>query len=153
MNKITPFLWFDSNAGQAADFYLKLFPHARKTNELRSKGIGPWPAGEIATISIELEGQAMTFLNGGPGHPLTDAFSFFVNCDSQSELDGYWDKILAAGGEEIACGWIRDHFGLCWQFVPKNMMELVSHPKAMQAMMSMKRLNIAELEAAAAEKQ
>jgi predicted 3-demethylubiquinone-9 3-methyltransferase (glyoxalase superfamily) len=149
MSKLTPFLWFDNDAEQAADFYLSLFKNARKTGELRSKGVGPWPEGHIATISIEIEGQPMTFMNGGPGHPHTDAFSFVVNCDSQAELDGYWDKILAAGGQEIACGWIRDPFGLCWQICPKNMMQLVSHPKAMAAMMEMKRLDIARLEAAA----
>ena len=151
MNKITPFLWFDSDAEDAANFYLALFPHAKKTHELRSKGVGPWPEGHIATVQIELEGQAMTFLNGGPGHPQTDAFSFFVTCEDQAELDGYWDKILAAGGSELACGWIKDHFGVHWQFIPKGMMQLISHPKAMAAMMTMKKLDIAALEAAARE--
>lgn len=149
MSKVTPFLWFDNNAGEAAEFYLSVFPHARKTNELRSRGVGPWPEGAIATISIELEGQPMTFLNGGPAHQLTEAFSFFVSCESQAEIDEYWNKFLAAGGTEIACGWLKDHFGLCWQIVPANIGELISHPKAMEAMMSMKKLDIATLEQAA----
>lgn len=153
MNKLTPFLWFDANAEQAADFYLGLFPNARKLAELRDAGggAGPWEKGAVATVTLEIEGQPMILLNGGPGHPLTDAFSFMVLCDSQAEIDGYWDKILAAGGQEIACGWIRDAFGLCWQINPRSMMELIRHPKAMQAMMQMKKLDIAALEAAARE--
>jgi predicted 3-demethylubiquinone-9 3-methyltransferase (glyoxalase superfamily) len=150
MNKIAPFLWFNSNAEQAAEFYLSVFPHARKLDELRSSGIGPWPPGEIGTITIELEGQEMVFLNGGPGHQLTPAFSFFVRCDSQEEIDTYWDKLLE-GGKPIACGWLTDRFGLSWQIVPRNITQLVSHPKAMQAMMQMIKLDIPTLEAAARE--
>jgi predicted 3-demethylubiquinone-9 3-methyltransferase (glyoxalase superfamily) len=148
---VTPFLWFDNNAGEAAEFYLSAFPHARKTGELRSRGVGPWPEGGVATISIELEGQAMTFLNGGPAHKLNEAFSFSVSCESQAEIDGYWEKFLEAGGTEMACGWLRDHFGLCWQIVPANIGELLSHPKAMQAMMGMTKFDIAALEQAARE--
>jgi predicted 3-demethylubiquinone-9 3-methyltransferase (glyoxalase superfamily) len=148
MSKPTPFLWFDSNAEQAANFYLSLFPKAKKTHELRSKGVGPWPAGDLATIEIEIDGQAMTFMNGGPGHPQTDAFSFAVKCDTQAELDRYWDGILAAGGKEIACGWIKDHFGVHWQFMPQNMFEIVADPRGMAAMMTMIRLDFAKLEAA-----
>jgi predicted 3-demethylubiquinone-9 3-methyltransferase (glyoxalase superfamily) len=150
-SKLAPFLWFNDNAEEAAEFYLGVFPHARKVKELRSKGVGPWPEGKIATIVIELEGQEMTFMNGGPAHQLTPAFSFFVRCDSQKELDAYWEKLMAGGGKPMACGWLTDRFGLCWQVVPRNVEELLSHPKAMQAMMGMIKMDIAALEAAARE--
>ena len=86
--------------------HLSVFAHARKLEELRSKGVGPWPAGKIATITIELEGQEMVFLNGGPAQKLNPAISFFVRCDSQEEIDGYWDKLMAGGGKPMACGWL-----------------------------------------------
>jgi predicted 3-demethylubiquinone-9 3-methyltransferase (glyoxalase superfamily) len=148
MNKLAPFLWFNDNAEKAAGFYLSVFPHARRLNELRSKGVGPWPVGEIATITIELEGQEMVFLNGGPAHQLNPAFSFFVRCDSQEEIDSYWGKLIE-GGKPMACGWLTDRFGLCWQIVPRNIGELISHPKAMEAMMGMIKMDLPTLEAAA----
>jgi predicted 3-demethylubiquinone-9 3-methyltransferase (glyoxalase superfamily) len=151
MKKIAPFLWFNGEAEEAAEFYLSVFSHARKVDELRSKGTGPWPAGKIATITIELEDQEVTFLNGGPEQKLSPAFSFFVRCDSQGEIDGYWDKLLAGGGKPVACGWLTDRFGVSWQLVPRNISELVNHPKAMEAMMKMIKLDIATLEAAARE--
>ena len=150
MKKLAPFLWFNDNAEQAAEFYLSVFPHARRIDELRSKGVGPWPAGKVATITIELEGQEMVFLNGGPGHQLNPAFSFFVRCDSQQEIDNYWDKLIE-GGNSMACGWLQDRFGLCWQIVPRNISELISHPKAMEAMMGMIKMDLRALEAAACE--
>lgn len=150
-SKLAPFLWFNDTAEEAAEFYLSVFPHARKVKELRSKGVGPWPVGKIATLVIELEGQEMTFMNGGPAHQLTPAFSFFVRCDSQKELDTYWEKLMEGGGKPMACGWLTDRFGLCWQVVPRNVEELISHPKAMQAMMGMIKMDIAALEAAARE--
>ena len=150
MNKVAPFLWFNDNAEEAAEFYLSVFPHARKLDELRSKGVGPWPVGKIATITIELEGQEMVFLNGGPAQLLNPAFSFFVRCDSQEEIDSYWDKLIE-GGKPMACGWLTDRFGLCWQIVPRNIGELVSHPKAMEAMMGMIKMDLHALEAAAKE--
>jgi len=149
MNKVAPFLWFNDNAEEAAAFYLNVFPHARKIDELRSKGTGPWPEGKTATITIELEGQEMVFLNGGPAHQLTPAISFFVRCETQSEIDTYWDKLLEGGGKTMACGWLTDRFGLCWQIVPRHIGELINHPKAMQAMMEMIKLDISALEAAA----
>jgi len=151
MNKLAPFLWFNDNAEEAAKFYLSVFPHARKVDEVRSKGVGPWPVGQIATITIELEGQEMVFLNGGPAYQLNPAFSFFVRCDSQEEIDSYWDKLMEGGGKPMACSWLTDRFGLCWQIVPRNIQELISHPKAMQAMMGMIKLDLAALEAAARE--
>ena len=150
MKNLSPFLWFDDNAEEAAEFYLSVFPHASKVGELRSKGVGPWPEGKIATITIELEGQEMVFLNGGPQYQLTPAFSFFVRCDSQEEIDGYWDKLLE-GGKPNACGWLTDRFGLCWQIVPRQIDELIGHPKAMEAMMGMIKLDLRALEAAARE--
>jgi len=149
MPTITPFLWFDTEAEDAANFYLSVFPGAKKVSELRSNGVGPWPAGSIAIITIELMGQQMTFLNGGPQQKLSQAFSFFIACDTQQEIDGFWAK-LTDGGSEIACGWLTDKYGLSWQVTPKNIGELIRHPKAMEAMMGMKKLDIAALEAAAA---
>jgi len=150
MKKLSPFLWFNDNAEEAAEFYMSVFPHARKVDELRSKGVGPWPVGKIATITLELEGQEMVFLNGGPTYQLNPAFSFFVSCKSQDEIDRYWDKLLE-GGKPMAFGWLTDRCGLCWQIVPRNISELISHPKAMAAMMGMIKMDIAALEAAALE--
>lgn len=150
VNKLAPFLWFNDNAEEAAEFYLSVFPHARKLEEVRSKGAGPWPQGKMAVVTIELEGQEMVFLNGGPAHQLTPAFSFFVRCDSQDELDMYWNTLIE-GGKPMACGWLTDRFGLCWQIIPRNIGSLIKHPKAMQAMMGMVKLDIATLTAAAQE--
>src|SRR3954447_10215489 len=136
MNKITPFLWFNDNAEDAAEFYLSVFPEAKKVMELRSSGVGPWPAGKIATIAIELMGQQMTFLNGGPPHTLTPALSHSVACKDQAESDRYWDKLLE-GDMPMACRWLIYKFGLHWQIVPKTMREILKDPKAMAAMMKM----------------
>jgi len=146
--RITPFLWFDSNAEEAVEFYLTVFNNSRRLSELRWPDDTVAPKGSILTISFELHGQKFTALNGGPGHKFTEAISFVVSCDSQQEVDDYWSK-LSAGGSEIQCGWLKDKFGLSWQIVPARLPELVKHPKAMQAMMGMKKLDIAELERAA----
>lgn len=148
MPKITPFLWFDNNAEEAVAFYLSVFPNSKRTGELRSGDAGPGPKGSIVTIGFELDGQLFTALNGGPGHDFNDAVSFFVHCKDQAEIDSYWSK-LGDGGEEIACGWLKDRFGLRWQIVPENVIDLVRHPGAMKAMMTMKKLDIAALKAAA----
>lgn len=150
MSDLVPFLWFNDNAGEAADFYLSVFPHARKVDELRSKGVGPWPAGKVATVTLELEGQEMVFLNGGPAYQLNPAFSFFIRCDTQQQIDTYWDKLIE-GGKPMACGWLTDKFGLCWQIVPRNIQQLISHPRGMEAMMKMVKMDIATLEAASRE--
>jgi predicted 3-demethylubiquinone-9 3-methyltransferase (glyoxalase superfamily) len=147
MNKVTPFLWFDKEAEEAAEFYLSVFPEARKLSELRTGEAGPGAAGSVLTVSIELAGQAMTFMNGGPGHPLTDAFSFSVTCETQAEIDAYWEK-LTEGGSEGRCGWLKDKFEVSWQIVPVHLRELLSKPEAMRAMMGMKKLDISVLEAA-----
>lgn len=148
MNKVSPFLWFNDEAEAAAEFYCSVFPHTRKLNEMRVGEAGPGPAGSLLLLELEIEGQAMTFMNGGPGHPHTDAFSFFVRCETQEEIDGYWSK-LTDGGSEIACGWLKDKFGLCWQITPAGIVEWIRHPVAMKAMMEMKKLDIAVLKKAA----
>ncbi len=148
--RITPFLWFDSNAEEAVDFYLSVFKNSRRLSELRNTGDAPGPKGGVLTVSFELDGLRFTALNGGPDHKFTDAISFVVRCDTQEEVDYYWSK-LTAGGEEIQCGWLVDKFGLSWQVVPARLPELIKHPKAMQAMLKMKKLDIAELERAARE--
>jgi predicted 3-demethylubiquinone-9 3-methyltransferase (glyoxalase superfamily) len=150
MPKITPFLWFDNNAEQAVDYYLSVFPNSRRTNELRAGDGGPGPKGSVITIGFELDGQPFTALNGGPEHQFNEAISFFVHCKNQSEIDHYWSK-LVDGGAEIACGWLKDRFGVRWQVIPDNIGELLRHPAAMRAMMTMKKLDIAALEAAAKE--
>jgi predicted 3-demethylubiquinone-9 3-methyltransferase (glyoxalase superfamily) len=148
--RITTFLWFESNAEEAAEFYIGIFRNSRKVSEFRSPIETPsGPAGAILTIAFELDGVAFTALNGGPGHKFNDAMSLVVHCETQEEIDYYWSK-LTAGGSEIACGWLRDKFGLCWQVVPSRQIgELLKHPKGMQAMMKMKKFDIAELERAA----
>jgi predicted 3-demethylubiquinone-9 3-methyltransferase (glyoxalase superfamily) len=147
--RITPFLWFDANAEEAVDFYLGIFRNSRKIEEFRRIIDDPsGPKGTVLTISFELDGLRFTALNGGPGHPFNDAVSFVVRCDTQQEIDNYWSR-LTAGGSEIACGWLKDKFGICWQIVPARISELIKYPKAMQAMMGMKKLEIAELERAA----
>jgi predicted 3-demethylubiquinone-9 3-methyltransferase (glyoxalase superfamily) len=146
--KITPFLWFDANAEEAVDFYLSVFKNSRRIAESRREIDDPsGPKGTVLTISFELEGQKLTALNGGPFYKFNEAVSFVVRCDSQQEIDDYWSK-LTAGGSEIQCGWLRDRFGLCWQVVPSRLADLLKHPKAMQAMMQMKKLDIGALERA-----
>ena len=140
--RITPFLWFDSNAEEAVDFYLTVFKISRRLDQFRNAD------GSILTIAFELDGQKFTALNGGPLFKFTEAVSFVVRCDSQQEVDYYWEK-LPAGGSEIQCGWLKDKFGLSWQIVPARLPGLIKHPKAMQAMLQMKKLDIAELERAA----
>ena len=148
MNKITPFLWFNNEAEEAANFYLSIFPEGKKLDELRVTEAGPGPVDSLLTLTIELLGQQMVFMNGGPGHPHTDAFSFFVSCKTQEEIDNYWAK-LTEGGSEIQCGWLKDKFGVSWQIAPENIMELVKHPDGMRAMMKMVKFDIATLETAA----
>ena len=147
--RITPFLWFDSNAEDAVEFYLTVFPNSRRLDKLiRSFGDPSGPEGTVLTIAFELEGQRFTALNGGPGFPFTQAVSFAVRCDSQQEVDDYWSK-LSAGGTEIQCGWLKDKFGMFWQITPARLPELIKNPKAFQAMLRMVKIDIAEIERAA----
>lgn len=146
--RITPFLWFDSNAEEAVEFYLGVFKNSRRLGEARDTRA---PGGGVLTITFELEGLTFTALNGGPHFHFTEAVSFVVRCDSQAEVDFYWEKLGAGSGDQGQCGWIKDKFGLSWQVVPARLPELIRNPKAMQAMMGMKKLVIAELERAAKE--
>jgi predicted 3-demethylubiquinone-9 3-methyltransferase (glyoxalase superfamily) len=146
-SRITPFLWFDANADEAVNFYLSVFKNSRRLDELRSKEL-PAPKGKPLTIAFELDGQRFTALNGGPMFKFNEAVSFVVRCDSQQEVDEYWSK-LSAEGSESQCGWLKDKFGLSWQIVPSRLPELIKNPKAMQAMLKMKKIDLAELERAA----
>lgn len=146
--RITPFLWFDSNAEEAVDFYISVFKNSRRISELRAVDEFQGPVGSVLTIWFEVDGQQLVALNGGPNFKFTEAISLVVNCASQEEIDEYWTK-LTDGGQEIQCGWLKDRFGLCWQVVPANIGELLSNPKAFKAMLGMKKLVIAELEEAA----
>jgi predicted 3-demethylubiquinone-9 3-methyltransferase (glyoxalase superfamily) len=147
---ITPFLWFDQNAEEAVDFYISIFPNSRRLHELRNTGNAPSPKGGILTLAFELNGFKFVALNGGPAHQFNEAVSFVVNCDNQEQIDYYWSK-LTDGGAEIACGWLKDKFGLRWQITPTRIGELLKNSKAMQAMMNMTKFDIAELERAANE--
>jgi predicted 3-demethylubiquinone-9 3-methyltransferase (glyoxalase superfamily) len=154
MQKITPFLWFDSNAEEAVDHYVSIFKNAKKGKVARYGDAGPGPKGSVMTVGFQLEGQEFTALNGGPQFKFTEAVSFVVHCKTQEEIDGYWDKLLAGGGKVQACGWLKDRFGLSWQIVPTVLPELMSDPakanKVMKALLQMKKLEIAALKRAAA---
>ncbi len=147
-SRITPFLWFDQNAEEAVDFYLTVFKNSRRLSEMRNTGDAPGPKGSVLVVSFELDGQKFTALNGGPMFKFNESISFVVRCDSQGDVDYYWSKLTADGGIESQCGWLKDRFGLSWQIVPARLPQLLKTPKAMQAMMKMKKLDIAELERA-----
>ena len=146
--RITPFLWFDQNAEEAVAFYTSVFPNSRQLTGLRSPTETTVPQGKVLVINFELGGHRFTALNGGPNYKFTKAISFVVSCADQQEIDHYWTR-LTDGGKELQCGWLEDRFGLAWQIVPSRLGELLKHPNAMQAMMKMVKLNIAELEQAA----
>jgi len=147
--RISPFLWFDANAEEAVEFYLSIFPNSRRLDELRNPGGAPMPEGHILTIAFELDGCKFTALNGGPDFKFNQAISFVVRCDTQQEVDYYWSRLTADGGKEVQCGWLVDKFGVSWQVTPAPMMDLIRNPKAFQAMMQMKKIDLAELERAA----
>jgi predicted 3-demethylubiquinone-9 3-methyltransferase (glyoxalase superfamily) len=156
MLKVTPFIWFDSEAEDAATFYVSLFPNSKITSVSRYGAGGPGEEGQVMTVSFELDGLPVTALNGGPVYKLNEAFSFSVSCEDQAEVDRYWTALTADGGEEGPCAWLKDCFGLSWQVVPKQLPALLSSPDraksqaAMAAMMKMKKIIIADLEGAAA---
>ena len=153
MPTITPNLWFDTEAEEAAQFYCSIFPNS-KINAVTHYGeAGPREAGLVLTVDFELDGQPYTAINGGPDFPFTEAVSLLINCKDQEEVDYYWEK-LTDGGAEIQCGWLKDRYGLAWQVVPEGFTELVVQDsergqRAMKAMMSMKKLDLAALLAAA----
>ena len=137
------------------NFYLAIFKESKVNRLARNPAGAPGPDGALLVASIQLEGQEMILMNGGPGHPLTDAISLTVNCNTQEEVDYYWSKLLDGGGKEIACGWLKDKFGLYWQVTPVMLPQLLTDPdkakagRVMQAMMKMIKLDIATLKAAA----
>lgn len=147
--RITPFLWFDANAEDAVEFYLGIFPNSRRLDQLSTDPIPQNPKGGPLTIAFELDGQRFVALNGGPMFRFNESVSFVVRCDNQQEVDFYWSK-LSEGGSEGRCGWLKDPFGVSWQVVPTRAIELMRHPKALQAMMGMKKFDIAAMEKAAA---
>ena len=140
MPGITPFLWFDTQAEEAANFYVSVFPNSRILSVNRM-------GGGIVVVNFELDGERVMALNGGPHFRLTEAFSFSVECQDQAEIDNYWSR-LSAGGEESRCGWLKDQFGLSWQIVPANIGKLLSNPRAGAALMQMQKIDIAGLEQA-----
>ncbi|HEY9218999.1 MAG TPA: VOC family protein [Phenylobacterium sp.] len=148
-----PFLWFDTQAEEAASFYVSIFPNSKLGQVARYTEAGPGPAGSAMTVEFELDGQGFTALNGGPNYQFTPAVSFVVSCDTQAEVDHYWDA-FAEGGQEVQCGWVTDRYGLSWQVVPKMLPQVLGGSdregaqRAMQAMFQMKKLDIAVLEAA-----
>jgi predicted 3-demethylubiquinone-9 3-methyltransferase (glyoxalase superfamily) len=153
MQKITPFLWFDSQAEEAAKFYVSVFGNSRILKTVRYGAAGPGPAGSVMTVVFELNGVQFTALNGGPLHRFSEAISFVANCQSQAEVDTLWEK-LSAGGRPDRCGWLKDRYGLSWQIVPTVLPVLLSDPDAakaqrtMAAMLQMTKLDIAALEKA-----
>lgn len=154
MPRIVPNLWFDTQAEEAAEFYVSIFPNSRVTEITRYTEAGPGPAGSVLTVNFELDGQLFTGINGGPQFPFTEAVSFVIGCADQAELDHYWER-LTDGGQEVQCGWLKDRYGLSWQVVPAGWEELMNDPdperaaRATAAMLGMVKLDIAALEAAA----
>jgi predicted 3-demethylubiquinone-9 3-methyltransferase (glyoxalase superfamily) len=154
MPKITPFLWFDTQAEEAAELYTSVFPNSRIVEVSRYGEAGPGPAGSVMTVEFDLDGQRFVALNGGPEFRFTEAVSFQIDCKSQEEVDRYWEA-LSEGGEKGPCGWLKDRFGLSWQVVPDALPRLLTDPdreksqRVMAAMMKMGKLDIAELERAA----
>ena len=148
MQSITPFLWFDNNAGEAVEYYTSIFKDSKVINS------SPGPDGKVFTATFELNGQEFMALNAGPQFRFNEAVSFMVSVETQEEVDYYWQKLTADGGEESQCGWLKDKFGLSWQIVPTALGELLGSAdrekagRAMQAMLQMKKLDIATLKAA-----
>lgn len=155
MNRITPCLWFDNEAEDAAKLYTSVFRNARITDLARYGEGMPKPAGSVMTVAFELDGQPFVALNGGPDFTFDEAISFQISCADQDEVDHFWNN-LSESGEEGQCGWLKDRFGVSWQVVPTRLMELLNDPdqgraqRAAQAMLAMKKIDIAGLEAAAA---
>ncbi len=152
---LTPCLWFDTEGEEAATFYTSVFPNSKITEIARYGSAGPRPEGTVMTVAFDLDGQPFLALNGGPEFTFSEAISFIVNCKDQDEVDSYWNA-LSEGGEEGPCGWLKDRFGVSWQIVPEALPKLLSDPdkersqRVMAAMMQMKKIEIDELERAAA---
>jgi len=155
MSKINVSLWFDTQAEEAANFYVSLFPDSKILNVARYGSAGPGEEGTVMVVDFQLAGQQVNAINGGPQFNFTEAISLVVNCESQDEVDDLWQKLTADGGESGQCGWLKDRYGLSWQIVPTAMADLLTDPdpdrsqRAMQAMLKMSRLDLAELRRAA----
>jgi predicted 3-demethylubiquinone-9 3-methyltransferase (glyoxalase superfamily) len=147
MSKPTPFLWFDDDAEEAMSFYLSIFPNSKVQSVTRYGAEGPGPAGTVMTAAFQLDGQDFVALNGGPMHKFSEAISFAVSCETQAEVDRFWDKLTAGGGQPGPCGWLKDKYGLSWQIVPTILPQLLSGKdpakagRAMAAMMKMSKLD------------
>jgi predicted 3-demethylubiquinone-9 3-methyltransferase (glyoxalase superfamily) len=156
--KITPMLWFDDKAEEAVNFYTSLFPNSKILSIARYGEVGPGPEGSVMTASFRLARQEFVALNGGPHFKFTEAISLVINCDTQEEVDRYWEKLTADGGEESQCGWLKDKYGLSWQVTPRILIQLVQDPdkekagRVFQAMMKMKKIEIPKLLEAAENK-
>jgi predicted 3-demethylubiquinone-9 3-methyltransferase (glyoxalase superfamily) len=150
MQKITPFLWFDSQAEEAANFYVSIFKNSKVVSIARYGKSGPGPEGAAMTVEFQLDGQKFMALNAGPRFKFTEAISFVINCETQQEVDEYWEKLLE-GGEESMCGWLKDKYGLSWQVVPTVLPQLLQDKDAekakrvMEAMLKMKKIVIEDL--------
>jgi len=153
MQKISPFLWFDTQAEEAAKFYVSIFRNSKIGKIARYGEAGPGPKGSVMTVAFELDGQQFTALNGGPQFKFNESVSFVVRCETQAEVDDYWTK-LSQGGQTQVCGWLKDKFGLSWQIVPNALIELATDPdpaksqRVMRAMMQMTKIDIAKLKQA-----
>lgn len=149
--RITPFLWFDGAAEEAAHFYVSIFPNSRITAISRYGDVGPGPSGCVMTVGFELDGLGFTALNGGPMFHFTEALSLVVHCETQAEVDYYWESLTADGGKPNQCAWLKDKFGVSWQVVPNALIDLLEDKDAarssrvMQAMLAMKKIDIAKL--------
>jgi predicted 3-demethylubiquinone-9 3-methyltransferase (glyoxalase superfamily) len=154
MQKITPFLWFDNQAEEAANFYVSVFRNSKLGRVARYGDAGPGPKGSVMVAEFELDGQKFVALNGGPHYKITPAVSFVINCKDQAEVDYYWDK-LTSDGQPVQCGWLTDRFGVSWQVVPTVLTQLMTDPDAAkakrvtEAMLKMIKLDIATLQDAA----
>lgn len=154
MQKLTPFLWFDNAAEAAANFYVSIFKNSRVLSVLRVGDQGPGPQNSAMTVAFELDGQKFTALNGGPRFKFTEAISLVVHCETQEEVDYYWEKLTADGGQESQCGWLKDKYGLSWQVVPDSALAYLQDPdpeksrRVMAALLQMKKLDIAALKQA-----
>jgi len=154
MPKITPFLWFDKQAEEAANHYISIFKNSKIVNVARYGDGGPGPKGSVMTIAFQLDGQDFVALNGGPQFKFGEAISFVVNCETQQEIDDYWSKLLAGGGRPSQCGWLKDKFGLSWQIVPTALGKLLQDKdpqksrRVMEAMLQMQKIDIARLKQA-----
>jgi predicted 3-demethylubiquinone-9 3-methyltransferase (glyoxalase superfamily) len=153
--EIVPNLWFDTEAEEAAEFYCSIFPNSKILNIARYTEAGPREAGMVMTVDFELNGNRFTAINGGPEFKFDEAVSFLITCEDQDEIDHYWEGLIADGGRESMCGWLKDKYGLSWQVVPEGFEEIFADPdpekakRTMEALLKMRKLDVAALRAAA----